>query len=103
MERLNLTFRHHLSTLARRGIGLAKTEAGLIRQAQLWRAYYNFCVPHSTLRLRLPEPIPTRGSGSAKKWQPCTPAMAAGITNQVWTMQQLLLFRVPPWRQEVAL
>jgi IS1 family transposase len=103
VERLNLTFRGHLAALARRTIGLAKTEAGLIRQTQLWQAYYNLCLPHSALRLQLPEPVPTRGSGSPKKWQHCTPAMAAGITNQVWTVQQLLLFRVPPWRQEVAL
>jgi hypothetical protein len=77
-------------------------EPGLIRQAHLGQAYYNFCLPHSALRIRLPEPVPTRGTGSPKKWQQCTPAMAAGITSQVWTMQQLLLFRVPPWRQEVA-
>ena len=44
VERLNLAFRGHLATLARRTIGRAKTEAGLIRQAQLWRAYYNFCL-----------------------------------------------------------
>jgi IS1 family transposase len=103
VERLNLAFRGHLAALARRAIGRAKSEAGLIRQAQLWRAYYNFCLPHSALRLQLPEPVPTRGSGSPKKWQHCTPAMAAGLTSQLWTVQQLLLFRVPPWRQEVAL
>ncbi|MFB0534200.1 MAG: hypothetical protein ACETWR_04380 [Anaerolineae bacterium] len=25
--------------------------------------YYNFCLPHSSLRRELPEPIPTKGSG----------------------------------------
>ena len=102
VERLNLAFSGYLATLARRTIGRAKSEAGLIRQAQLWQAYYNLCLPHSALRLQLPEPVPTRGSGSPKKWQHCTPAMVVGLTNQVWTVQQLLLFRIPPWRQEVA-
>ena len=37
--------------------------------------------------------------GSVKRWQPCTPAMAAGCTDHVWTRQEGLLFRVPPWPQ----
>jgi hypothetical protein len=37
--------------------------------------------------------------GSAKQWQPCTPAMAAGLTDRVWTLREVLLFRVPPWPQ----
>ena len=66
------------------------------------RAGYNFCLPHLSLRLPLPEPLPTRGAGSPKRWQARTPAMAAGLTDHIWTMQEVLLFRVPPWRQEVA-
>jgi hypothetical protein len=30
---------------------------------------------------------------------PCTPAMAAGLTDQVWTLREVMLFRVPPWPQ----
>ncbi len=41
-------------------------------------------------------PQPTRGSGSPKKWQSVTPAMAAGLTDHVWTMEELLSYRVPP-------
>ena len=37
--------------------------------------------------------------GSAKRWQPRTPAMAAGLTDHVWTLREVLLFRVPPWPQ----
>ncbi len=103
IERLNLSLRGHLAALTRRTISLAKTEAGLVRQAHLGQAYYNFCLPHSALRIGLPQPLPTRGTGSPKKWRKCTPAMAAGITDEVWTMQKLLLFRVPPWRQEAAM
>jgi hypothetical protein len=47
----------------------------------------------------LPRPEPTHGSGSAKRWQPQTPAMAAGLTDHVWTLREALLFRVPPWPQ----
>jgi len=34
--------------------------------------------------------------GSPKQWQPVTPAMAAGLTDHVWTMEELLSYRVPP-------
>jgi hypothetical protein len=51
------------------------------------------------LRLSLPTPAPTNGSGSAKQWQLCTPAMAAGLTDHIWTLREVLLFRVPPWPQ----
>ncbi len=60
----------------------------------LYHIYYNFCLPHASLRLPLPQPEPTHGSGSAKRWQPRTPAMAAGLTDHVWTLREVLLFRV---------
>jgi transposase-like protein/IS1 family transposase len=102
IERLNLTLRVHLPALGRKVLSFAKTPEGLIRQLSLGRAYYNFCLPHLALRLPLPEPLPTNGTGSPKQWQARTPAMAAGLTNHVWTVQELLLFRVPPWHQEVT-
>ena len=59
-------------------------------------AYYHFVLPHDSLSQQLSEPQPTRGSGSPKKWQSVTPAMAAGLTDHVWTMEELLSYRVPP-------
>jgi IS1 family transposase/transposase-like protein len=97
IERLNLSIRQGVAALGRKVTSLAKTENGLRNQLSLWHAYYNFCLPHSALRLPLPEPLPTRGNGSPKKWRQRTPAMAAGSTDRIWRMEQLLLFRVPPW------
>jgi hypothetical protein len=69
----------------------------LEHQLTLAFAYYHFVVPHHALRQRLPRALPTKGRrGSYKKWQPVTPAMAAGLTDHVWTMDELLSFRVPP-------
>jgi hypothetical protein len=51
----------------------------------------------------MPQPVPTNGTGSVKLWQPQTPAMAAGLTDHVWTLREVLLFRVPPWPQPVGL
>jgi IS1 family transposase len=97
IERLNLSIRQGVAALGRKVTSLAKTDDGLRNQLSLWRAYYNFCLPHSTLRLLLPEPQPTKGNGSPIKWQLRTPAMAANLTDRVWRMEELLLFRVPPW------
>jgi hypothetical protein len=57
------------------------------------------CLPHGSLRVPLAHPQPTKGKGSAKRWHPCTPAMAAGLTDRVWSVRDVLLFRVPPWPQ----
>ncbi|HEX2268780.1 MAG TPA: helix-turn-helix domain-containing protein, partial [Pyrinomonadaceae bacterium] len=32
---------------------------------------------------------------SKRRWTPVTPAMAARITDHVWTTQELLSYRVP--------
>lgn len=102
IERVNLTLRAHIPALARKVLSFAKTPSGLAAQVSLSRTYYNFCLPHHALRLPLPAPLPTKGHGSPKLWQGRTPAMAAGVTRHIWSMPDLLLFRVPPWRQEVS-
>jgi IS1 family transposase len=99
VERLNLDIRQHVAAVGRRVNTLCKGEAGLRQQLAVYHAYYNFCLPHASLRQPLPQLIPTNGTGSAKQWRPCTPAMAAGLTEHVWTLREVLLFRVPPWPQ----
>ena len=58
-------------------------------------AYYHLVLPHQSLRRPLTEPIATRGTGSEKRWQSVTPAMAAGLIDHVWTTAELLSYRVP--------
>ncbi len=99
VERLNLTIRQHVAAVGRRVSTLCKGEDGMRQQLALYQTYYNFCLPHASLRQPLPQPEPTNGTGSAKQWQPQTPAMAAGLTEHVWTLREVLLFRVPPWPQ----
>jgi transposase-like protein len=82
IERLNGTFRARLAGLARRTRGLGRTVERLARGMWLLGAVYNFCTPHRSL-----------ATGQ-------TPAMAAGISDHVWSMDELLHYRVPParWR-----
>src|SRR5712664_207224 len=102
VERLNLDLRQHVAAIGRRVATLCKHEVGLCQQLALYQTYHNFCLPHVSLRQPLPQPLPTNGTGSAKRWQPRTPAMAAGLTDRVWTLREVLLFRVPPWPQPVG-
>jgi IS1 family transposase len=102
VERINLTIRQHVAAVGRRVSTLCKGEDGLRQQLALYHCYYNFCLPHASLRQPLPQPLPTHGTGSAKHWRPCTPAMAAGLTDHVWTLREVLLYRVPPWPQPVG-
>src|SRR5499427_4095993 len=99
IERVNLSIRQHVAAVGRRVITLCKGEDGLHPQLTLYHVYYNFCLPHASLCVPLPQPLPTNGTGSAKTWQSRTPAMAAGLTDRVWPLREVLLFRVPPWPQ----
>ena len=99
MERVNLTIRQHVAAVGRRVTTLCKGEDGVRQELALYHVYENCCLPHASLRVPLPQPLPTHGTGSAKTWQPRTPAMAAGLTDRVWTLREVLLFRVPPWPQ----
>jgi hypothetical protein len=103
IERANLAIRQHVAAVGRRVMTLCKSEDGLQHQLALYQTYHNFCLPHTSLRQPLPQPLPTNGTGSAKRWRLRTPAMAAGLTDQVWSLREVLLFRVPPWPQPQAL
>jgi len=103
IERVNLTIRQHVAAVGRRVMTLCTGEEGLHQQLALYHMYYNFCLPHASLRLPLPQLEPTNGTGSAKRWRPQTPAMAAGLTDHIWTLREVLMFRVPPWPQPAGL
>jgi hypothetical protein len=103
VERLNLTLRQHVAAVGRRVSTLCKGEDGLRQQRALSHVYDNFCLPHVSLRIPFALPEPTHSTGSAKRWQPRTPAMATGLTDHVWTLREVLLFRVPPWPQPAGL
>jgi len=102
IERVNLSMRQHVAAVGRRVTTLCKGAQGLHQQLALYHTYYNFCLPHASVRQPLPQPLPTHGHGSTKRWQSRTPAMAAGLTDHVWSLREVLLYRVPPWPQPVG-
>lgn len=96
VERNNLTIRQHSRCMGRKVNAFSKEQKYLEHQLALSFAYYHFVVPHLGLRQRLPTPLPTKGTGSPKVWLQRTPAMAAGLTDHIGSMAELLSFRVPP-------
>jgi hypothetical protein len=95
VERDNLTWREHNRRLTRKTTGFSKELPWMEQQLWLTMAYYHFCLPHISLREALPTPEATRGSGSPRKWRPITPAMAAGLTDHLWTTAEVLGYRGP--------
>jgi transposase-like protein len=86
IERINATFRSCLAALVRRGRALVQQEQVLEKGMYLVGCVYNFCKEHKSLRVQQQQ---------GKKWHQRTPAMAAGWTDRVWSLRDLLSFRPP--------
>ena len=70
IERQNLTLRMHIRRLTRLTNAFSKRLRNLKAAIALHVAHYNFCRVHETLRV--------------------TPAMAAGLTDHIWSIAELL-------------
>lgn len=81
VERFNGTVRQHNSRKARKVYSFSK--AFQQHQAMSWFAmfYYNFCRAHLGLRLQ-----------ETGRWRARTPAMAAGISDHVWSLQEFMRY-----------
>jgi transposase-like protein len=85
IERLNATFRQRINCLARRTRTLARTTQTVHAAMFLLGCVYNFCTPHHSLSLS----------------RPTTPAMAADITDHIWSVRELLHFKIPTTYQPI--
>ncbi len=83
IERDNLTLRQELKRLTRKTLGFSKNRLELQHALDFIDAHDNFVKPHRSLRLK----APPEGD---RLWIRRTPAMAAGISNHVWTLHELL-------------
>ena len=90
IERLNATFRERLASLTRRCRHAARKVSRLEAGMWLVGCTYNFCWPHHELSRRAAKAQDRPGD------VPLTPAMASGLTDHVWSVRELLAFRIPP-------
>jgi hypothetical protein len=87
IERLNGTIRERLASLTRKCRHAASKTETLHAGMYLIGSTYNFCVVHQELS-KAPD---LGGLGF-----PCTPAMASGLTDHVWSVKELLTYKVLP-------
>ena len=77
VERSNLSMRMGMRRFTRLTNGFSKKAENHAHAVSLFFMYYNFCKAHGTL---------TKANRGIKR----TPAMAAGITDHVWTVEEIL-------------
>jgi IS1 family transposase len=82
IERQNLTIRMQSRRMTRLTNAFSKKWANHAASFALHFATYNFITPHGTL---------TKNSGDAGGRVKTTPAMAAGLTDHPWKMEELLI------------
>ncbi len=87
VERLNLTIRNSLARFIRKTMNFSKNRSVHKKSIDFLQAWYNFVKPHKSLR------VPD--IDGKRKWKQRTPLMAKGITDHIWSLEELLMFRVP--------
>jgi IS1 family transposase len=80
-ERCNLSLRLFNRRFTRKTLGYSKTLRNHKFSVALQVAYFNFCRVHSALKIKATDTEPAKEQ---------TPAMAQGITNRVWIVEELL-------------
>ena len=88
VERTNLTSRHINGRLVRKTLSFAKQLEMLKASSVREDMVYNLTRPVKTLRLEVNE--------ERRRFQPRSPAIAAGLTDHIWTIKELLITVVPP-------
>ena len=66
---------------------LAQSPEHLLLHVEWWRAYYHFIRPHESLAISVP--------GLRQQLQR-SPAMAANLTNKLWSVEELLKLPLAP-------
>lgn len=84
VERTNLTSRHMNGRLVRKTLGYSK-KLKMLRASSIWEdVLYNLGRALKTLRVESPE------SDGQRRWMGRSPAMAAGLTEHIWEIEELL-------------
>jgi len=83
IERSNLTTRIFSARLTRKTLAFSKNVHAHVAAVTWEDAYYNWVRPHKGLRVKVQK-------DPSRKWLLRTPAMAAGLTDHIWTVKKLL-------------
>lgn len=86
-ERNNLTVRERNRRLTRKTLGFSKKRRLLLASLNIYFGCYHFVKVHKGLRIEVNE--------GRRRWMQRTPMMAVGITDHVWKVEDLVMFRMP--------
>jgi IS1 family transposase len=89
IERHNLTLRHENRRLSRKTVAFSKKDEGLKDQMTVYQSYFNFVRPHHGLKVAIAD-----HHNRLRKWQDRTPAVAAGLTDHIWSFKELMTKRI---------
>jgi len=96
IERLHLTLRQALAPLARKTYSFCKAREQMRRRVLFFQAFDNMARPPQSLRTQLPMRERRRMGAIRPRWRERTPAMAAGLTDHLWTFRELLTAKFEP-------
>jgi hypothetical protein len=96
VERVNLPLRQALAPLGRKTDSFCKDRERLRQRVVVCQAFDNVARPYMSLRRQLPLRERTRQGAIRPRWGACTPAMAAGLTDHVWTFRELPTAKFEP-------
>jgi hypothetical protein len=89
IERTHLTMRLFNGRLTRKTLAYSK-EVEMYRASAAWEdLYYNLARKHKSLRVEI-------FGDPQRRWRQRSPAMAAGLTDHIWTVKELLKTVAPP-------
>ncbi len=88
VERTNLTSRQMNGRLVRKTLSYSK-QLAMLEAACAWEDWvYNLTRSVKTLQVEV--------NDHQRRWQPRSPAMAAGLTDHIWSVKELLMTVVAP-------
>jgi IS1 family transposase len=97
IERQNLNLRQKNKRLARKTIAYSKEDEWLQYHVTLQMAAHNFTRPHMGLKKENPKQI---NGKTWKKYDKITPMMSIGLTEHIWSIEELLTF---PYHKNISI
>jgi hypothetical protein len=90
VERTNLTSRQINGRMVRKTLSFSKEEKMLRASCALEDLVYNLAKPVKSLRVEI--------NNDQRRWELRSPAMAAGITDHIWTIGEIMMMLAVPKR-----
>jgi len=90
VERTNLTSRQMNGRMVRKTLSFSKEEEMLRASCALEDVVYNLSRPLKSLRVKV--------NNDQRRWDPRSPAMAAGLTDHIWTIGEIMMMLAVPER-----